>query len=368
MGLILVPTERADYHAIAVELALRALGVDCVRWLQPRFPDLDRITYSLLNPAADGWSVATPGFSCHENQVGVIWFRRVPPAKLPPHRLHRDDYPLAQREAGRFQQALWSSIGRNAKWVNPVPGAQLASSKATQLRVALDVGLRIPETLLSNDPDAIRRFMKESGPAGTVTKSLGPFAWSDSTTGAQTITCTASVKPSDLPTDSLLALTPAIFQRNVPKKYELRITCMGRHCVTMRSRLLRAGAAVDWRLALETSVDSELCTIPEHLHEACMNVMKCLGIVFGTFDFAVTPSDEVMFLEVNEAGNFLFVEDMHPQARLLHAFAEFIQNPVADFVPTFDRPIPPLKEVLFSADFNTLVSQDSQRCPSEATN
>src|SRR6185295_14798986 len=47
-------------------------------------------------------------------------------------------------------------------------------------------------------------------------------------------------------------------------------------------------------------------------------------IVFGCFDFIVTPQDEYIFLEVNEMGQFLWVEEINPAIMLLEPFAEFL--------------------------------------------
>ena len=52
--------------------------------------------------------------------------------------------------------------------------------------------------------------------------------------------------------------------------------------------------------------------------------MADLGIVFGCFDLIVTPDGEVVFLEVNQTGSFLWIEEQNPEFRLLDAFSEFL--------------------------------------------
>jgi hypothetical protein len=59
--------------------------------------------------------------------------------------------------------------------------------------------------------------------------------------------------------------------------------------------------------------------------------MQRLGIVFGCFDFVVTPDGKDVFLEVNQAGQFLFIEE-YCGLRLLDAFSEFLLQGRADFV------------------------------------
>ena len=52
--------------------------------------------------------------------------------------------------------------------------------------------------------------------------------------------------------------------------------------------------------------------------------MASLGLKFGCFDFIVTPDGEYVFLEVNEAGQFLWIEGHCPELKMLSEFCHFI--------------------------------------------
>ncbi len=52
--------------------------------------------------------------------------------------------------------------------------------------------------------------------------------------------------------------------------------------------------------------------------------MKKLGLVFGCFDFIVTPDNEYYFLEVNEQGQFLWIEEVNPDIKILDAFVNLL--------------------------------------------
>ena len=54
--------------------------------------------------------------------------------------------------------------------------------------------------------------------------------------------------------------------------------------------------------------------------------MNSLGIVSGSFDFIVTEDGEHVFLEVNEQGQFLWLEDLCPDLLLLDAFCAFLTS------------------------------------------
>jgi hypothetical protein len=59
--------------------------------------------------------------------------------------------------------------------------------------------------------------------------------------------------------------------------------------------------------------------------------MRSLGIVFGCFDFIVTPAGEHVFLEVNPMGQFLWIEEAQPEIRLLAPFVDFLLSRRRDF-------------------------------------
>ena len=51
--------------------------------------------------------------------------------------------------------------------------------------------------------------------------------------------------------------------------------------------------------------------------------MRALGLVFGAFDFIVTPTGEYVFLEVNEMGQFLSF-DRDADLPVLQAFCDLL--------------------------------------------
>jgi hypothetical protein len=66
--------------------------------------------------------------------------------------------------------------------------------------------------------------------------------------------------------------------------------------------------------------------------------MADLGIVYGTFDFIVTPDEELVFLEVNEAGQTFFMEQIYPDMQVIDAFAHFLaQRSLAGWKPSDKR-------------------------------
>lgn len=67
-------------------------------------------------------------------------------------------------------------------------------------------------------------------------------------------------------------------------------------------------ARTDWRTDYE-NLEYDTTTVPGRVAEAVRRFMASYGIVFGSFDFAVTPDDEWVFFESNPAGTWSWVEN-----------------------------------------------------------
>ena len=126
-----------------------------------------------------------------------------------------------------------------------LPGEQRI--KALQLACAKELGLTIPQTLISNSPDAIRSFLAQGGANRRfIAKPFRPFIWKGDSDDY--VSHTAIVRGSDLPGDMLLQASPMIFQEYAPKEFEVRITCFGSKLIAAKlNSQAMSEATIDWR-------------------------------------------------------------------------------------------------------------------------
>ncbi|OAN52676.1 hypothetical protein A7Q26_07685 [Sphingobium sp. TCM1] len=73
----------------------------------------------------------------------------------------------------------------------------------------------------------------------------------------------------------------------------------------------------------------EATEIPDSVYAFCKKFMDKLDLKFGAFDFIVNHDHEWVFLEVNESGQFLFMEMADQSLNILSAFCHFLSNPYA---------------------------------------
>jgi hypothetical protein len=321
---VLIPTQYKDIHAQVVQRALHSLGHTAVLWYGGDLPTQQTLSWAL----APGGSPALwlQGSEPIEGEFDVVWLRRRMGPTLPED-LDPADLPFVQREWRQCLRGVWSTIAPRAFWVNPVLAADRAESKLAQLAAASEVGLSIPPTLCSTDPDRIRAFLR-SHPGQTIYKPFTATQWRTEEGAAYLFT--SVVGEDDLDEESLRAC-PGIFQPRLEKAHELRVTFVGQHLFVTRldSQALQV-SQVDWRAgtrAIGLSRDS----LPADLEARCRALMGHFGLVFACFDFIVTPRGEHVFLELNQMGQFLWLEELDPSLRLLDAFCSLLVQARPDF-------------------------------------
>jgi glutathione synthase/RimK-type ligase-like ATP-grasp enzyme len=328
MARILIPTFLGDIHATIVAAALRAKGHVPVLWHGTDFPTRQSAAVHFSQEGVR-WRIEGPDLDFSSNDpFDVVWYRRPTIAPVLPEDIHPGDRAISRRECLAFTFGLWELVAPDAFWVNPRQSLQRANAKLAQLDQALAVGLNVPLTLCTNDPEEIRRFLQQNE-REVIYKAFNPAQWTDGDRIGMVFT--SEVELDDLPDDDILRLTPGIFQRRIPKAYELRLTYMGDFLVA--AKLLSQESEVsklDWRVAF-AKLRIEPTAVPSELDRRCRELLRRLGILFGCLDLIVTPEGEYVFMEVNQMGQFLWLEQMNPEIRILEPFCEFLVQKRANF-------------------------------------
>lgn len=322
---ILIITQTGDVHAYAVAEALKQKGAEPILWHSTDFASRAHETLLFENQRKTV-RIQGPEIDLAHLEADTVWHRR-PSYSIDEELLHPADRKYADLQCKVFRRSLLNLLAPCAFWVNPREAALRASRKMVQHDAAVQVGLEMPDTLYSNDPQEIRAFIRRQG--GRIAfKPLKPLQWRSEDTFW--IPYTSVLTEDALTSEELLRTSPGIYQALVPKSCELRIAVMGR--LVSGAKLFSQeteGGKLDWRRSHD-ELRMEPYPVPPELAGRCIALLERLGIVFGCFDFVVTPQGRHIFLEVNEMGQFLFVERETGQP-LLDAFSEFLLRGRADF-------------------------------------
>lgn len=227
----------------------------------------------------------------------AVWWRRPQPFVIDEAITDPDHRHFAYAECHDAIAGLWSAL--DVSWVDEPTRVEAAAKKPFQLRVAREAGLRIPRTLVTNDVDAARAFVREIGVGRTVYKAFTATeqAWRE----------TRILRPAEVDLLARVALAPVIFQEYVPAAVDLRVTIVGGQVFPAAIYSQQTGYEVDFRLEIDT-VRIEPCALPPPVAAALLRLMRRLGLRYGAIDMRRTPEGDHVFLEINPAGQWLFVE------------------------------------------------------------
>jgi glutathione synthase/RimK-type ligase-like ATP-grasp enzyme len=300
---VLIVTHSADDHVPLVRAELERLGTEVVCFDTDAFPQTTNLTFSV--------EAGVPIVRLHIGKsqysgknFAAVLYRHV---RLPiaPQIVEPDPRRLAESELRWTLEGALLAL-EPALWMNHPQANRLARSKLLQLRLATSIGFKVPETQVTADPQQIRDQWRAWGGRMIAKLVGGQIVGRD--VESQFFIPTSLVSENDVQDDAAVGACPAIYQRLIEKRYDLRVTVVGDELFACRLHSKACeGAQVDWRAA--GSITLEPCEIDNATAERCRMLMRALGLEIAGMDFIVTPDDEIVFLEINAAGQWAWVEE-----------------------------------------------------------
>lgn len=320
---ILIVTNSVDLHAdlVAQKLASRA---------QPPFRiNLDAFPrdYSFDIEFARGeWLGRLVHLPSNDavavGEIGAVWLRKPAPFHFASDDLSPQERAYAEMETEHVLFSMLYSL--RCYWMSHPLSIRGALWKGEQLQRASRMGFRVPRSVISNQPASVRRF--QSGIAGDmIFKAMSSAALAaDVVPQSQRVIAglrTTRVTDEDDGMLDAVRELPSLFQEYVPKQYELRVTVIGGE--TFAARIYSQDderTATDFR-DMSADIRYRAERLSAALARRCVELVHSYGLTFGALDLIVTPADEVVFLENNPVGQFLFVEQLVPELKMLDAVA-----------------------------------------------
>ncbi len=186
-------------------------------------------------------------------------------------------------------------------WLNHPDRMDHAEYKPVQLAAATAAGLATPRTLITNDPDAARRFVADLPRA--VYKA---FCSTVREPAGRRFIYTTPVDTSAL-TDGTVHYTAHQFQEWIDKEYEIRLTVVDEQFFAARLTGRSPDAHIDWRSDYD-NVGYAVAQVPAPVRRAVAQMLADLGLRFAAMDFAVRPDGSWVFLDLNPNGQWGWIE------------------------------------------------------------
>lgn len=254
-----------------------------------------------------------------------IWYRKPLPIRIDDMPIPHDYQDYSRTAMQRLNNLLLTSF-QDAIWISDYFSISRASNKSLQVALAQQLGMDVPDTVITSDADLAKRFITEHPRA--ITKPL--TIKYPSVKGQQKVFFTTLLTDGFVPDLSNLHLAPAIFQQAIDIAADIRVIVVGDKVFAAAVRaegVPKDNRVYDYRFGhYEGDVIVEAHDeFPDDLAKLCVRYNAELGLRFGAFDFVLDPAGTYWFLENNPNGQWAFVEDATGQP-IGRAFAELLQG------------------------------------------
>ncbi len=321
---ILIVTNSADLHADLIVPILASKGCRTFRIDLDAFPRDYQFAQLFDTGGASQRIRRLSDDSCLDlGSVGAVWLRKAAEFSYRSAELGPQERAFAKLET---EQAMFGLLyNLDCYWMSHPRVLRGAQWKGEQLKRAARFGFRIPASIVTNSADEARRFL-QSIDGRKIFKTLSsPYLGAETLAPEQRTTgALRTVLVDDGMLDQLDAVDelPCHFQEYVPKQYELRVTIIGRRVFAAKIHSQDDPRTMIDSRDMSAEIRYEATRLPLDVEQRCVEFVRSYGLEYGAIDLIVTPSGDHVFLENNPCGQFLYVEQLIPEYRLLDAVAD----------------------------------------------
>jgi glutathione synthase/RimK-type ligase-like ATP-grasp enzyme len=276
-----------------------------------RFPSKTAITLAM---AESGQVVGSIEVKCLQSEqeksehlslknIDIAWYLRAG-KPVPASVMNELEDRFTQDESRVALSTIFDAL--DCKWVNRMDAIERAeSSKFYQQSLAVQCGLKIPRTLITNDPKPAIEFSTKTG--GVLLKTLGHTHLGEDN-GHFIYSQRFSTDELAGATDAIRAC-PIFCQRYIEKRFEYRVIAVGKEFLTCRIDSQASSATkVDWRHYDFDNVEHKQADLPEAVQGKLLDFMEAIDLRYGAIDMIETPGGEFVFLEINPAGQWQWLQ------------------------------------------------------------
>lgn len=302
---VLMISTKLDPHVDVVLTKLQERGIPCFRLNTDHFHEEYRIemTDDLSGQIriGDRW-----GRSCvYPHEVRSVWMRK-PEPPLPPPGV--EDEGVVRYINDEMRELMgFLPMDERVPWINSPDENRRHQRKFPQLRLARSLGLRVPRSIITNDPERAEDLFQHC-PDGVICKPM--LMGSHYVKGEHRVAYTRRVPPSEFSAlKASISLCPTYLQELIVKDHELRVTIIGDalFCCRIDSQEVE-GAEQDWRAVDTIKLPHRIVDLRQDVADALREYLRRCGLRFGAFDLIVTPEGDHVFLELNPNGQWYWVE------------------------------------------------------------
>lgn len=300
--MLLIVTNSQDATADHLVHRLQRGGIEFLRFDTDRSLDGACLSYKGGLP-----SLAIEGAWYRPGDFENIWYRRPEPLRA---------RMIDRSPEGKFALTEWSEALEGFlahvpqdRWMNHPAKNVAASHKIEQLTTAAELGLRVPETLVTQDSGELKAFFQEHG-GRIIVKPMAIGSVERPEGEASSLIYTNRVTDRMLEQLEDLKVCPTLFQRYVDKARDIRITIVDREmfAVAMLAQDEDGSQRCDIRRNDMDDVLYARESLPYDVASSLKLLMERYGLRFAAIDMVVDRAGSWHFLEVNPNGQWAWLD------------------------------------------------------------
>ncbi len=194
------------------------------------------------------------------------------------------------------------------RWVNHPSRNFAASHKLEQLTRAQQLGLRVPETIVTNVPTVACHFANKHGEVVVKPIASGYIERDDPSEDSSIYT--SLVTKNQFHLFEQIANCPVLIQERLDKVVDIRLTMVDGQmsAVALKAADEIGRQRLDIRRYDMSDVAYSIVEVPTAVQSAARRLLECYKLRFAALDFAIIRDDIWVFLEVNPNGQWVWLD------------------------------------------------------------
>lgn len=203
----------------------------------------------------------------------------------------------------QLHNSQWMSFIRNltffenAKWINNPNNIYKAENKLLQLKYAQEIGLLIPDTIVTNSNNYTFNDSKAIKSIDTAIFTIN---------NKEAFFYTNILEPDEYNKFDI-SLCPIVIQENLQPKIDYRVTIVDKKVYAVKIVVNNKGIDGDWRKQKE-NISFIPIVLPKNIELKCIQLLNKFNLIFGGIDL-IYYKNNFYFIEINPTGEWAWLVD-----------------------------------------------------------
>lgn len=241
-----------------------------------------------------------------DSEVLSVWYRR--PEKVETAHLKNNDIEdFVQGQVNSLLIGIYIYLESKSTFVSPLFSLRRASFKLPQLMLAKQVGFKIPKSIITNNPDDVDVFFNENNIISTKSIDSPNFHYN----GINYPIYNRKLKSYEeiINNYESIRMCPTYFQEFIEKKFDIRVIVIGENVFAFKIESQKNEfSKEDFRGVSADLLSHSIYQLEDSDIDKILKFTKLQNLNFSAMDFVLSENDELIFLENNPNGQWMWLE------------------------------------------------------------